>query len=269
MGLWQKPPRGALINPSHPLARGLDACWVFNESAGTQISDSVSRTTATFASVGTAPIWAPGGVRVFGDGSQISIPRRPSLEGIANISVRVIFERIGAQDAYSGLLCYALTGNPYNMFALRLDDVGDNVRGEISTAARVVTLGTSTIADSVIYDAVMVYNGATITLYCNGKLDNTPEAQTGNLGFGAASYKQFDFGVAGTTDGLNNLNGNIYHGAIWSRALSADEVGWLYREPYAMFQRRVPVRYFYLPTSGETLLINVHDCGSDRPVIFD
>jgi len=42
MGLWhpyEKPMYGVLLNPYHPLARGLVGCWLFNEGGGNSVFD--------------------------------------------------------------------------------------------------------------------------------------------------------------------------------------------------------------------------------------
>src|SRR5262249_46821394 len=39
---YQKPPLGALLRRSHPMARDIMHCWLFNEGAGTSVLDLVS-----------------------------------------------------------------------------------------------------------------------------------------------------------------------------------------------------------------------------------
>ena len=60
---WQKPLRGTLLNRSHPLARGLWACFPCNEIEGTPF-DACHRLTATMGSgnIGRAPLWEAGSV---------------------------------------------------------------------------------------------------------------------------------------------------------------------------------------------------------------
>jgi hypothetical protein len=55
-----KPPRGAILNRTHPLARGLVGCWLFNEWTGNTARDSVSGLIATGVN---APTWDGMGMR--------------------------------------------------------------------------------------------------------------------------------------------------------------------------------------------------------------
>jgi hypothetical protein len=56
----QKPPIGATIDWSHPLAQGLVGCWMFNEGGGIPIN-IVSGVQATIA--GTPPIYTTEGIK--------------------------------------------------------------------------------------------------------------------------------------------------------------------------------------------------------------
>ena len=56
--LHQKPLLGRQINWAHPLAKGLVACWVFNEGSGNKVYDIAShRYDLDFVN---SPIWSPG-----------------------------------------------------------------------------------------------------------------------------------------------------------------------------------------------------------------
>jgi len=58
--VWAKPPAGAKPNMSHPHARGLRHCFLFNERTGRMLTDCVGGLQATFNG---SPVWSS---RLFG-----------------------------------------------------------------------------------------------------------------------------------------------------------------------------------------------------------
>jgi len=66
VGLWhpyEKPMYGVLLNPYHPLARGLVGCWLFNEGGGNIVYDSsgfMNHGTLGGGTAGCCPAWIIG-----------------------------------------------------------------------------------------------------------------------------------------------------------------------------------------------------------------
>ena len=74
-------------------------------------------------------------------------------------------------------------------------------------------------------------------LYVNGVQEADESSSTGNLSFVNDSQP---VGIGGTYEAGNYyfcLNGRIDYIFVYNRALSDEEVRWLYREPFAMFAR--------------------------------
>jgi hypothetical protein len=71
------------------------------------------------------------------------------------------------------------------------------------------------------------YDGANARIYLNGKQDNSA-ALTGNI-----TSETGDTVYIGKNDNGNFFEGRIEGVRIYRRAITADEVRWLYAEPYA------------------------------------
>ena len=83
-----KPPLGTLVNPHHPLAKDLRACWVMNEGCGRRIFDSTLNKNNSDDFVG-AVTWESSSrgrcVDLTGDsGVYISVPHSDSLDITGN-----------------------------------------------------------------------------------------------------------------------------------------------------------------------------------------
>ncbi len=94
---------------------------------------------------------------------------------------------------------------------------------------------TATIPDNTWTDVAAVYNGAESIIYINGAEDSSPSA-TGSITTNNDSLKIGFSRSSGNTD--NYFNGNIIYVLFYNRALTPNEIAWLHREPYAMFERR-------------------------------
>lgn len=72
-------------------------------------------------------------------------------------------------------------------------------------------------------------------IYLNG-VAGTARTITGTLGSGTIGNGSWLIGNAVSATGSNPFNGSIDHVMVWGRAISADAVRALYRDPYQMFQ---------------------------------
>jgi hypothetical protein len=88
-------------------------------------------------------------------------------------------------------------------------------------------------------------------LYVNGVQEASESSSSGSLSFHNDSQP---VGIGGTYEGSNYyycFNGRIEYVFIYNRALSAEEVRWLYRQPFAMFAR--PIRPALIPVTTATV----------------
>ena len=222
----QKPFRGAQLNRTHPLAKGLVGCWLFNEMTGETVFDlSGNGNTGTLEN-GVA--WGSDGLEFDG------------VDDYVDCGTDNIFN-VGTSDhVFSGWVY------PYTIAA---DDafryiaaIGNNDTGEQSGIgirnAKIIhsAHGTPWIeflnytipAANQWYHIAVVHSGLTSYLYINGELKDEEDIAI-NVKIGKC-YIGVNLGMT------SSFNGSIDSVRIYNRALSAEEVVWSYREPYAMFE---------------------------------
>ncbi len=215
-----KPPRGIQLNRSHPLARGLVGCWLMNENGGNKVFDlSNNRNTGSLTNV----TWTPGGVTI-----AASVSRIVSAASGFNASEGSIEMLVKPTWNYNDGIPHQFWdtyGGANARFILR-KVAGGNTELLTNTTSR----GTFVYAwaANTLYHVVL--NWGTNELYVNKSLVHTftagglgPRATTLYIG-DHASYANYAF------------SGNIYYFCVRNRALSATEIAWLYREPFAMFE---------------------------------
>ncbi len=249
--LHQKPLLGRQINWAHPLAKGLVACWVFNEGSGNKVYDIASH--KYDLDFNNGPIWAPGKLGhsiLFDDGSSEYLARAGAVLTGAPITVSLWFV---TDSNTTGQTMLALTqqagGNFNDMFHLSISEVTNDIywqaRTGPSTAFTNIKSGVP-ITENVWHQAVGISASAIDhrVLYDGGNknTDNTSRAVTG------LTHTQVGVIEHGTGGGTftNYMSGKIDLPTIWNRALTDDEVEWIYREPTAMFQQN-RVRRFSVP----------------------
>ena len=216
-----KPPKGAMLNRGHPLARGLKGCWLMNEGGGTIVND-LSGNGNTGILSGTAPTWIAGS-----EGPAIDFPGTNEIITLTNTISLVYPWSISWRhkaDATSIFLGY-YNGSANNW--LRNDSATSLNLRTTSGASRavaipnIVTSGwtTWTVVTDVLSQAAVYRNGVYV-----GRMTTI-----GDLGIL----------VNCVGAGFTSL---LYNGQ-WSwtmihkgRALSATDIMNLYRSPFAMFE---------------------------------
>jgi len=244
-----KPPLGSRINWVHPLVRGLVGCWMMNEGSGNRISDlSMNGNNGTLIGANGLPTWVPGrsgqalnfdGVDDYVDmGSNASLKPVSAITVSAWIKFNSLTADIRAISDWHGLasedrwIFYENSATVIYWYVC-------NVNG-VNTAyvAYTPTLNTW-------LHLVGTYNGSAIEFHVNGASVGTT-ALSGNLNAGSSNYT-VRIGKQATTGGY--FDGLIDEVRIYNRALSQAEIQWLYRFPYAMFERR-PVWMDYAEAAG-------------------
>ncbi len=228
-----KPTRGIRLNKSHPLARGLVGCWLFNEGSGNKVFDlSGNGNTETFQ--GTAPSWISGkfgsAVSLPGTDEYIDLGNPPSLNFSTSLSAfvwiktsdttneRVIFESRQQSGAYNGWRLRIA-----NEHVQLLIDTSDGTFG--------VTEGTIDIVDGAWHFVGITWNGARMKGWVDGVID-VDVACTGTISKVQNTYIGY-----GQGQNPKYFNGLIDVPMLYSPALSASEIALLYREPFCMFER--------------------------------
>ncbi len=232
-----KPQPGAGLNPAHPLAQGLVGCWLLNEGAGDTAHDGIRHQ----AAVGDpAPTWGPdrcefdGVDQVFFGSLTLDLEKDFTVVAAVRIDpVSVERAAIGIGDPTYGcrfvLGCY--TTGKYRCI-LREDDNTNVVNvwddGAAYDDGRPHQLAFSFAPSADLYRCLI--DGAILRTA-------SPSAYTsihaGALCIGSM-YRQGTFS--------NHWPGSVYYVYLYDRALTANEIAQLYREPYALFRRAVTSR---------------------------
>ena len=229
-----KPPYWAYINHSHPLARGLAGYWLFNEGTGNIANDLSGQSNHGII---TGASWVPGkdGHALYFDGNDyIQAFEDTGFDfGMGNFSVEVTLT--WTDSVYSYIFCL--------------------IQGNVSAGVRlgVAVAGTGNAIGAAVGE-IYLWNGVAITL--TGIVlsqDTWYRLTVVRRGTGANQFyiyvdsveqmqgqwnvniavDRINIGAMITTS--NFLIGHIGSCAIYRRALSTEEIAWLYREPYAPF----------------------------------
>lgn len=235
-----KPTRGTLIRTSHPLARGLAGCWLLDEGTGQTVGDrGPYRQHGSF--YGGSQLWKPGqhGYRLQYDGSDKCVHCGTGKFGwdLTNeLSVVALVNHgasqtntIFARSAY--VRPVRLYGQNGGKFAWRVYTDNDNDCVLYSTSSH-ATNGSEWIH---VAGTWKPYGGY---LYVNSVMEASDTTTDGNLN---VLNNQF-VGIGGTyeTSGFNCCwNGGIEYVFIYNRALSSDEIKWLYHDPFVIFDSSI------------------------------
>ncbi len=228
-----KPTRGIRLNKSHPLARGLVGCWLFNEGSGNKVFDlSGNGNTGTFQSTTS---WSSGkfGPAIVLNGSsdyiQISDSSIFDFPDEFSISVWVNASVLNADK--SVLMRYNTSSkNGYGLFiqdspnvwefAVYVGGSADIARSDSApTSGWHHLVGVRTVTGSLILYLDGIRQATTGSM--SGAIDAASDLLIGRRSHQADRY----------------FSGLVDVPAIFNRALSVSEITQLYREPFCMFER--------------------------------
>jgi hypothetical protein len=248
-----KPPPGTQLNYSHPLSVGLVGCWLFNEGAGTTALDSSGQgnhgTLTNFSNPPTATSgWCAGP-----NGGALAYPvAANSACCMAKMPVGLVLPLTYCFRCIPTIV----SGDGNQHVYINLGRGGDHVECAIGSnqvhvynGSFLYQTGTVSIGSSYLIAVVINANG-------NGSIWVNNKAASGAIGT-AALGSFICIGNLSDSGGYC-ANGNISDVMIWNRALSAQEVSWLYAEPYCMFAggdtSDLLTSYVKAPTGGRLFL---------------
>ena len=240
-----KPFRGIELDKTHPLARELIGCWVFNEKTGNTVFD-LSGNGNSGTLVGT-PDWTYGGLDFDGANDRISVADDSSITDIfdGGGTIVVLFKAdTRGENLYGRLIQKGTTNtegfelymNPTlsgNYGKLRLKHNFNTTSGTWEQTSYLIPVGTNeTTHFAVTYDNSAIANDP--INYINGISVAVSEIGTPS---GTRVSDSSEVLYIGDRDSFDRcFDGIIYYIMLWDRILTAEEVAWLNREPYAMFQ---------------------------------
>lgn len=245
-----KPSPGARIDPTHQLGGGV-AHWFCNDGSGKQLTDTGSyRNHGTLTNMDPATAWRPGryGVKLGFDGidDYVDAGNNAVLDNMAEITILAwIYPEGWGQGSYGRILCkndisseqsYEMTlWNGGSEETVLVAFYGDTTSMTLQAPNNTISLNNS------YFIAATNANGKQ-ELYVNSVLEDSDTVATGDI---ADSATNCLIGQRG--DGLREFNGLIDGVYIYNRALTADEIAWLYHEPYSMVIAPDPARFFSIP----------------------
>lgn len=235
-----KPPRTIQVDWSHPLARGLTGCWLFTEGTGDTAADTGPHRQHGSSHAGPL-VWKPGehGHSLAFNGVDECVDCGTGKFGwdvTGEISIVSHFNHGASQSstifARSAFVRPAkLDGFPNGRVRWWVYTDGTNCN--ITSTSQHATDGSEWM------HAVGTWRQNDGRIYVNGELEQSESSSGGNLNFVNDSQPA---GIGGTYEGGNYYypwNGKIEYILIYNRALSAAQVKWLYREPFAMFENSI------------------------------
>ncbi|MCX5636648.1 MAG: LamG domain-containing protein [Planctomycetota bacterium] len=249
-----KPPRGTRLNRSHPLARGLVGAWLMNEGGGDKIFDSSRRNNlGTLYSID----WAPGihghalksdavtdytdlgNIGVIDAATEITVVAKFMLTSIIGHSDIFV---IGTHATSQPLVLFFNDALTDHFGALITDNNNDSTSWKYSAFVPVA---------NVWYHIALVFKGDINTrLYVNGKEDTGGSFPYSNPT--VSDIKSNNTYTIGANSGHSSYGARALfdHTLLYRRALSADEIAWLYRQPFAMFERALGGELLYTLAAG-------------------
>lgn len=234
-----KPLPGAQLDRTHPLAQGLAGLWLMNEGGGLTAYDYSGNDNHGTLTNGPTWVAGPDGAALnFALDNQVVDCGNPAINYAAGFSLVARARSTGAASIQQIMARDDSIGDARRHFQFRFDADGKVrfVRFSTEGTIRANFTTNSAYADNAFHSTVATFsNSVGSVIYVDGRLDGTDLDKTDNeqdanvlLGLGARWKDSW---------ATEELKGDISSAAIYTRALSADEVAWLAAEPYCMFAR--------------------------------
>jgi len=225
-----KPPRGSIIIPGHPRARGLGGYWVFNENSGNTAYDlSGHNTVGTF--VGDIS-WQPEGILCPGTDAYVQCANHAHIDALTQWTVVAKVKM--ANRTYQPLLTWGGGGTSVApVLWLRYSGTQPLLYQASGIYRFFDAAATTLLQDGNKHIVAFVYIGnvATSSMYVDGKAysagstGGTTGSDTRNLvNIGGPAY-------------YYELDGQVDWLGIWNYGLPASKIISLSRDPFQMFER--------------------------------
>lgn len=241
---WQKPLRGAQINPAHPLARGLTSCILLNEQTG-QVHWDYKQKREARATRGEIPTWE--GDALYFDHALESVLVGKETEltdnGIMTVALNMAITTDGngwptgcTIDTYSCGIRKYYSGTTLRVYGMANRSSNGNT---IFTAPKV--------NDGNFHTYVAQYAGPAGAFLWEDGVYLTPNTSSARYAY-LNDNRDMTFG-AYTDHAMRN---KVRWFMTWNRILSPEEIQLLNANSYCMFQRDELVPLIVAVTSGGT-----------------
>jgi len=239
-----------MINPLHPLARGLVGYWLMNEGSGSSVKDISGK--RNHGVLVNRPQWtgfkSGGAIDFNGTDQYIEIQHDNSFNN-DYISIsgwfisrrHVKYQELIRKGDNSGSQSFSVIFGYPDADDIRLSIfINSNWRHGTPVALQLNKL----------YHVVGTYDGSNIRLYLNG-VEVAPYGYTGTM-----TVSPDVVNIARRSSGDREFDGIIDHIRIYDRALLSSEAKQLYQEPFADIITPSVLRLYTQPTAGWTGTIN-------------
>jgi len=229
-----KPIRGLRLNKSHPLARGLVGCWLCNEGTGDTVFDlSGNGNTGTLQADAH---FVPGkfGFALGFDGTGDYVGDDTQLVSAYpfTFSAWAFKNDNGGNGNIVGLFDASAVDVIY---AVYIDSVGIPTIYGRNSGEFTLKAGTTDVRDAW-HHIIAIFNSATDRmLYVDGVLEVSDSVLVNYN----SNVDRWDIGRLGDDTATAYFDGTIDHVLLYNRALTAQEIGRLYREPFCIFDRGI------------------------------
>ena len=259
-----KPRPGCVIDPSHPLSRGCVGLWLFNENGGTVLHDiSGNRNDGTLTNMDPSSAWvgSPNGGALDFDGTNDYLPlqigRGLPIFSFANpYSIVIRFKASSNTNLW--LYSEGLTSDDTPIFGFRSEPGStDKIQAFIRNTAGTNLAGNNpsvkTVFDGSWHDFVWTDNAGTVLAYIDGRIDSGISVNYTPASTLAPNTATIAALVRSSVSGYMPVMVNVVR--IHSRVLSADEIRWLYEEPFDNILQPKYRKYFISSTAPATTRI--------------
>lgn len=231
---WMKPPRGAILRVGHPMARGLEAAYLFNENSGATLFD-YSRNGRNGTIVGATWVSTERGPALnFSGYGQYVLASGAWAAGLSQLSVTaIVADRLpggAAFDTVFNLSEAVVSGVERFQFWCHRND-GGNWR-LYAANTKIDVYGSATVSGW--QTMSFVKGAATANIYRNGVSVGSDTSASGSL---SASTVNMTLGAVYGTGVCYEGPFDIAAVFIHSRALDSAEIAQLHARPYDMFAR--------------------------------
>ena len=238
----QKPPVGFQINWSHPLARGLVGCWLFNEGGGNKVYDLAKNNHGTLIN---RPLWWTGrngyALKFDGVNDYVDAGSGASLNITDAITVSAWIKPFSTHD---GGVIEKTIGGTVNKQYLMFVSGSELLNFRVMKAAGIYDARSASYPPLNTWTHIVGrYDGSEVSVWVNGIKQITTVAAAAPIDSGSGATL---IGMLGSS--IYPFNGLIDEVRVYNRALSSSEIKQLYQDPYCFIQPIV--RRFYSITSA-------------------
>jgi hypothetical protein len=246
-----KPPKGIQLNRSNRLARGLVGCWLFNENTGGKVLDLSGN--GNHGTLQGDAHFVPGKygscLDFDGNGDYVKADSICSYLVNSDFTISGWFKWKTSPGNYPTIsaISQGAVGNYGNRLTIVLYD---NDGGKLGIYDGSAHKGTTDYRDRIWHHfAVTHYDSANKMI---GYIDSFIEIAEFSDNVTPLSTDLFSIGQEWDPGPVTSdfWNGQIDNVMIYNRALSAEEIQQLYREPFCMFERGLSPAILYVPAGG-------------------